>query len=153
MLEIARHHHLHLVAVERDQLAQEGDRQQRVAGLGLLLEDDLRQHGMGDVLSGLCVLDDEIVALLHHDSQVVERDIGAGPGVVEPPVRIFFYNDLAFVLRHQGLLSPIIPSLLRFSEYPQKSAADNVFVRCGDASAKSCGCVLGDGFVAPHQGV
>ena len=33
MLEIARHHHLHLVAVKRDQLTQEGDGQQRVAGL------------------------------------------------------------------------------------------------------------------------
>src|ERR1035438_4226585 len=40
LLEEARHHHLHAVAVETDQLPQEGDRQQALAFLVLLLEDD-----------------------------------------------------------------------------------------------------------------
>ncbi len=58
--QIARHHHLHAVAVEADQLAQEGDRQQILAAfLVFLLEDDLRQHRAGDVLAGLGVVDDE----------------------------------------------------------------------------------------------
>ena len=61
---------------------------------------------MGDVLAAFGVLDGEIVALLHHDRQVVQRHIGAGAGVVETPVGVFLDNDLTVAFRHQGLLSP-----------------------------------------------
>ena len=53
-LQIARHERLHLVAVEPDQLAQELDRQQVLAGGGIFrFEDDLSQNRAGDVLSRL----------------------------------------------------------------------------------------------------
>ena len=89
LFEIFRHHHLHAVAVEADQLAQEGGRQQILSGLILLLEDDLRQHRTGDVVAGLGVEDEEVLALLDHRREIFERHIGAGSGIIEPPVRIF----------------------------------------------------------------
>ena len=91
--EIARHHHLHGVAVEADQLAQEIDRKEVLAFLVFLLEDDLGQHRAGDVLAGLGVEDDEIFAGLHHGRQVFQRHIGAGAGVVEAPVGVFLDRD------------------------------------------------------------
>src|SRR6185437_8763398 len=68
--EEARHHHLHAVAVEPDQLPQEGDRQKALAFLVFLLENDLREHGAGDVVAALGVIDDKIFAVLHHRRQV-----------------------------------------------------------------------------------
>ena len=91
--EIARHQHLHAVAVEADQLAQEGDRQQVLPFLVLLLENDLGQHRAGDVLAGLGVIDHEILAALDHGGEIFERHIGAGAGVVEPPVGVFLDRD------------------------------------------------------------
>ena len=100
LFEIARHQHLHAVAVEADQLAQEGDRQQALAFLVFLLEDDLRQHRAGDVLAGLGVVDDEILARLDHGGEVFERHVGAGAGVVEPPVGVFLDCDRLFFVCH-----------------------------------------------------
>src|SRR3984885_10602632 len=91
--EIARHQHLHAVAVEPDQLAQEGDRQQVLPFLVLLLEDDLGQHRARNVLAGLGVIDDEILAGLDHGGEVFERHIGARAGVVEPPVGVLLDRD------------------------------------------------------------
>ncbi len=100
MLEITRHQHLHAVAVEADQLPQERDRQQALAFLVLLLEDDLRQHRAGDVFAALGVIDDEILAEFHHGGEVFERDVGAGTGVVESPVGVFFDCDRLFCVCH-----------------------------------------------------
>jgi hypothetical protein len=47
----------------------------------------------GDVLAGLGVVDDEILARLHHGRQVFERDVGARAGIVEPPVGVFLDGD------------------------------------------------------------
>ena len=77
LLEIARHEPLHAVSVEADQLAQDADRQQVLAFL-LLLHDDLRQHGSGDLVAALGVEHHEFATTLHHLAQVVERDIAAG---------------------------------------------------------------------------
>ena len=105
--EVARHHHLHAVAVEADQLAQEVDRQEVLpAFLVLLLEDDLGQHRAGDVLVGLGVVDHEILAGLHHGGEVFERHIGAGAGVVEPPVGVFLDGDRLVGLGHALVTSP-----------------------------------------------
>jgi len=41
IVEVARHHELHVVAVEADELAQEPDRQQVLAALAFFLDDDL----------------------------------------------------------------------------------------------------------------
>src|ERR1700676_4464250 len=89
LFEIFRHHHLHAVAVEPDQLAQEGGRQQILAGLVFLFEDDLGQHRTGDVVAGLGVVDEEILAVLHHRREVLERYIGARTGIIEPSIRVF----------------------------------------------------------------
>jgi hypothetical protein len=56
--EIFRHHHLHAVAIEADQLPQERGREQILSGLVFLLENDLREHRAGDVVAGLCIEDE-----------------------------------------------------------------------------------------------
>src|SRR5262249_33284041 len=98
-LEIARHQHLHGVAIKADELTEQVDRQQVLPFLVLLLEDDLGKHRAGDVLAGLGVVDDEVLAGLHHRGEVLQRYIGAGAGVVEPAVSIFLDSD-GFVLGH-----------------------------------------------------
>jgi hypothetical protein len=55
---------------------------------------------MGDVLAGFGILHGEILALLHHDREIVQRHIGARARVVEPPVRIFLDDDLTVVPGH-----------------------------------------------------
>ena len=98
--EIARHQHLHAVAIEADELAQEGDGKETLPLLVLLLEDDLGQYLAGDVLAGLGVMDEEILARLHHGGEVFEGDIGAGAGVVEAPVGVFLDGDRLVGLSH-----------------------------------------------------
>ncbi len=44
---------------------------------------------MGDVVAGFGVLDDEVLAVFHHDREIIESDVGARAGVVETPVRYF----------------------------------------------------------------
>ena len=100
LFEIFRHHHLHAVAVEADQLAQERGRQQVLAGLVFLFEDDLGQHRAGDVVAGLGVIDEEILAVLDHRGEVFERHIGAGAGIIEPPVRVFLDRGGLVRFRH-----------------------------------------------------
>ncbi len=95
--QIARHQHLHRVAVEADELAQEIDRQQVLrAFLVLLLGDDLDEHRARDVLAGLRVEHREILAALHHGGEIFERHIGAGASVVEPPVGVLLDRDRTF---------------------------------------------------------
>jgi len=100
-LQVARHQHLHAVAIEPDELAQERDRQQVLATfLVLLLENDLGQDRAGDVLAGLGVVDDKILAILHHGGEVLERHVAAGPGIVEPAVGVFLDSDRFCGLGH-----------------------------------------------------
>src|SRR5262249_51131284 len=100
--EIARHQHLHAVTVKSDQLAQERDGQQALPLLVFLLENDLRQHLAGNVLSGFGVMNDEILAFLHHGREVFESDISARAGVVEPPVGVFLDCDRFVRFGHAG---------------------------------------------------
>ena len=96
--EIARHQHLHAVAIKADELAQKGDRQEILAFLVLLLENDLGEDRSGDILAGLGVVDDEILAGLDHGGEIFERDVGTGAGVVETPVRVLLDGDRFFGL-------------------------------------------------------
>ena len=98
--EEARHQHLHAVAVEPDQLAQEGDRQEVLPFLVLLLEDDLGQHAPRNVIAGLGVVHREVVALLDHQGEVFERHVGAGAGIVEPSICVLLDDDRFVGLRH-----------------------------------------------------
>jgi hypothetical protein len=52
-------------------------------------------------------VDDEVLAVLDHHRQVVERDIGACAGVVEAPVGVFLDDDVAVFLGHVLSLHPI----------------------------------------------
>ena len=135
LLEIARQHHLHLVAVVGDQLPQKGDRQKRVAGLRFLLEDDLREDGVGDVLARLRVLNREILALLHHDGEVVEGHVAARPGIVQSPVGVFLDDRRAFVLRH-ALPPSDFGRCSQDSELRRKADCMTIaFVHCGERHA------------------
>ena len=100
LFKIFRHHHLHAVAVEPDQLPQESGRQQILARLVFLFEDDLRQHRAGDVVAGFGVIDEEVLALLHHRCEILERHIGTGAGIIEPPVRVFLDSGGLVSFRH-----------------------------------------------------
>ena len=91
-LEILRHHRLHRVAVHRDQLPQEIDRQHRRAAR-FLLHDDLGEDRAGDVVAALGVDDFELALLADHLGEPLERDVGRAFGIVEPPVRIFLDDD------------------------------------------------------------
>ena len=107
LFQIARNHPLHVVAVEGNELPQEVDRQE-VGALGFLLDDDLGQHAARDVVPGLGVVDHEVHVVLHHLTEVVERHVAAGRGVVETPVGVLLddHDVLAcrLVLRTGGLL-------------------------------------------------
>jgi hypothetical protein len=108
-LEIARHQHLHAVAVEADKLAQEGDGHQALPLLVLLLEDDLGQHLAGDVLAGLGVVHQKVLARLHHRGEILQRHVGAGAGIVEPPIGVFLDRDRLVRLGHGVLgFAPIL---------------------------------------------
>src|SRR5581483_7773096 len=91
-LEIARHELLHRVAVEANQLPQEADGKQ-VGAPALLLNDDLREHRMGEVFAGLRVVDDKVSLAPHHFGEVLERHIGARVGIIEPAVGVFLDDD------------------------------------------------------------
>ena len=54
----------------------------------------------GDVLAGFGVEDDKILAVLDHGSEVLERNVGAGTGIVEAPVSVFFDCDWFFLVCH-----------------------------------------------------
>src|SRR5690606_20042477 len=95
---------LYLVTVEADKLAKERNRQ-KILPLALLLEDDLREHGPGYVVTGLGVDDAEIFVGFDHLGEVFKRDVGAGAGVVESPVGILLYDGRLTRFRH-GLTSP-----------------------------------------------
>ncbi len=53
------------------------------ARLVFLFEDDLGQYRAGDVIAGLGVVDEEILAVLDHRREVLERHIGARAGIIE----------------------------------------------------------------------
>jgi hypothetical protein len=81
-------------------LSPEGGRQQILAGLVFLFEDDLRQYRAGNVIAGFGVIDEEVFAFLHHRREVFERHIGAGAGIIEPPVCILLDRGRLVCFRH-----------------------------------------------------
>src|SRR3546814_5126641 len=83
---------LHLVAIEADQVAQEIDRQLRLAAR-FGIHADLRQDIVGDVLPALGVNDAEIASFTHHRAENRERDVAVAFGVVETTVRIFLDDN------------------------------------------------------------
>ena len=46
----------------------------------------------------LASIDHEILAALHHRGEVFERHVGAGAGIVEPPVGVFLDDDRLFLV-------------------------------------------------------
>src|SRR3546814_9900351 len=97
--------------IEADQVAQEIDRQHRLAAR-FGIHDDLRQDIVGDVLPALGVNDAEIAAFTHHRAEILERDVAAAFGVVETTVRLFLDdNDIVRSEEHTSELQ----SLMRIS--------------------------------------
>ena len=66
----------------------------------LLFEDDLGQDRAGDLFACFGIVDDEILAVLDHVSEVFEGDVGAGPSIVEPTVRVFLDRRWLPRIRH-----------------------------------------------------
>src|SRR3954454_9938898 len=54
-----------------------------------LCKGNLRQHRPGDVSAGLSVVDEKLLAPLHHGREIIERHQGVGASLIEPPVRVF----------------------------------------------------------------
>ena len=120
-LQVARHHALDAVAVEADQLAQEGDRQQGLpAGAVFLLDDDLGQHGVGEVVAGLGVEHHEITAGFDHRRQIIQRDVGAGLSIVQPPVGVLLDDHRLFFI---GGRVDFVGGRVHLIEHERRSAA------------------------------
>jgi len=84
-----------VVSVELDQLAQEGDRKEELA-LVFLFEDDLRQNRPRDVLAGLGIGHDEILAGPHHLREIFQRYIRARARVIEATIGVFLDDRRGF---------------------------------------------------------
>ncbi len=85
MVEIARHHPLHGIAIVADDLTQELDGQQ-VLPLALFLDDDLGEDRAGDVIPAFGVVDHEVDALLHHLAEMIQSDVAAGRRIVRSAI-------------------------------------------------------------------
>ena len=105
-----RHQRLHRIAVHRDQLTQEADRQHLLGAVGLFFHDDLGQDRMGDVGPGLGVEHLEIDPFAGHRCQVVEGDVAGRAGVVEAPVGVFL-DDYRLALAPLTLRHILLPRL------------------------------------------
>jgi hypothetical protein len=57
-----------------------------------------RQHRLRQVIPRFGVENHEIALGFDHRSQVIERHVGAGLGVVEPPIGVFFDDDRLFLV-------------------------------------------------------
>jgi hypothetical protein len=75
-----------------------------------LFKDDMRQHRLGDVGAGLCVVDEKGLAPLHHCRELIERHKGEGASIIEAPVRVFLDDDGAVRIGHR--LTPGNPAAL-----------------------------------------
>jgi len=145
LFEIARNHHLHAVAVEPDQLTQERGRQQILAGLVFLFKDDLRQYRARNVIAGFGVVDEEVLALLHHRREVLKRHIGTGSGIIEPPVGVFLDRGGLVCFRHglthahrgrepDGIAEGLTRNASQQSKHFQMTSAT---VLCGTVNSKA----------------
>jgi hypothetical protein len=65
-----------------------------------LFKGDLRQNRSGDVSAGLCIVDEKILAPLHHRREIIERYKGEGAGVIEAPVCVFLDDGSAIKIWH-----------------------------------------------------
>jgi hypothetical protein len=66
-----------------------------------LFKFDLRQHRLGDVGAGLCVVDEKILAPFHPCRELIERHKGEGAAIVEVPVRVFLDDGGAVRICHR----------------------------------------------------
>jgi hypothetical protein len=66
-----------------------------------LFKGDLRHHRLGEVGAGLCVVDDKVLAPLHHCRELIERHKGEGAGIIEAPVRVFLDDGGAVRICHR----------------------------------------------------
>ena len=64
------------------------------------MKGDIRQHRLSDVGAGLCVVDEKILAPLHHRREIIERHKGEGGGVLAAPVRVFLDDGGAIRIWH-----------------------------------------------------
>ena len=141
VVQVARHQILEVVAIPTDELAQEVDGQE-VLALALLSDNDLRQHRAGEVFAGLGVIDHEVGAILYHLAQVVERDIAARRGVVEPPVGVFLDDDgvvarRAFLCHGAFASAPHPGTWGQSAHFNQKCCVAQVFI--APHLARHCG--------------
>jgi hypothetical protein len=66
----------------------------------------MRQHRLGDVGAGLCVVDEKILAPLHHCRELIERHKSEGAGIIEAPVRVFLDDGGAVRICHRHTWNP-----------------------------------------------
>src|ERR1051325_9886210 len=64
------------------------------------LEDGVVEHRTGDIGAGGGVKDGDILVFFDHSGEVRERHIGSAAGVVEPPVRVALDRDRFVDARH-----------------------------------------------------
>src|SRR4029453_6561286 len=57
------------------------------------LDDDLFEHERRYVLAGLGVVDHEFLPVLYHGAEVVDRQVAASAGIVEPSAGVLLDDD------------------------------------------------------------
>jgi hypothetical protein len=58
---------------------------------------------LGEVGAGLCVVDEKVLAPLHHCRELIERHKGEGASIIEAPVRVFLDDGV----NRRGVRTPI----------------------------------------------
>jgi hypothetical protein len=94
LLEVAGHEVLHRPAVVADDGLEQLGGQDRLAEL-LLLGDHLQEDQAGDVLARLVLDDADLLAADDEVPDVLERDVLADRGVIEPPVGVLLDEPFA----------------------------------------------------------
>ncbi len=98
LFQVGAHHALHGVAIETDDLRQHVAGEHRRAA-GLFFQDDLQQDAAGQVFVGLGIDHIEFFIIEHQLLDVRQGDVGAGLGIVQTAIGIFFNQAVSIFFR------------------------------------------------------
>ncbi len=113
--EIARHQGLDAVPVKPDELPQDGDGEEVLPLLALLLDDDLRQDRAGDVVPGLRVVDEKVLTQTDHLGEILEGHVTRSAGVIEAAIGIFLDYGRFYFRRHDSRYGPDLVRKIRLA--------------------------------------
>ena len=93
-----------------------------------LLDNDLRQNGVGEIIAVLRIINNEVTIAAHHLRQIVKRDVGTRLSIIETAVGVFLDDHrLAF----RGLSLGVVQHRFRVLA---KRLLWNFMLHCGSVS-------------------